>query len=226
MSVFVISDLHLSISEPEKTMSVFHGWENYHDRIKANFTRLIKPEDTVVIGGDLSWGIDLLEAYEDFNFLHSLPGKKILIKGNHDLWWPTAKKLNEFLAANNFTDISFIYNNCIIADEFAVCGTRGWFYDKQDEKIVLREAARLERSIKAAAESSKKPLLVLHYPPVYGDYVCRPIFDIIKSYGIKDIYHGHIHGPGRNNAVQAFEGVKLHLTSADCIDFTPIKIKD
>lgn len=206
-------------------MNIFKGWDNHTERLRANWLRLVKPEDTVILSGDFSWALKTEESVEDFKFLESLPGKKLLLKGNHDLWWSTSKKLHEFFKNNEFDSVDIIYNDCAVVEGYAVAGTRGWFYDDtQNKKVLLREAGRLERSI-AAAEQTGLPILVfLHYPPVYGDMVCREIFDIIKNHGIKRVYYGHIHGLGFNNAVKEFEGVELKLISADCIDFTPILV--
>ena len=224
MSLYAISDLHLSLSS-DKPMDVFRGWENYVERLKANWTRLIKDTDTVVIPGDISWALKLEETKEDFAFLNSLPGKKIILKGNHDLWWSTSKKLMQFLEENNFFTISFVFNNTVVAEDKAICGTRGWFYDlAPDDKVVKREAGRLEASITAAEKSGKTPVVFLHYPPVYSEWVCEEIFSVIKKHGIKTVWHGHIHGSGFNNAKKEYDGVKMRLLSADCVDFCPVPI--
>lgn len=224
MSLYAISDLHLSLSA-DKPMDVFRGWEDYVNRIKQNWTRIVGEEDTVVIPGDISWALALDDAAADFAFINSLPGKKIILKGNHDLWWSTAKKLREFLEKNKFDTISFVFNNAVEVENFAVCGTRGWFYDlKGENKVVLREAGRLETSIKAALDTGLKPVVFTHYPPVYGDWVCDEIFEVIKKYDIKTVYHGHIHGSGFHNAKSSFEGVQFKLLSADCVNFTPLMI--
>lgn len=221
MSIFTISDLHLSFGT-DKPMNIFRGWDNHTERLYSNWKRLVKPCDTVVLPGDFSWALKMEDSLADFEFLEKLPGKKILLKGNHDLWWSTAKKLREFWEQNGFSSVDIVYNNCAVAEGYAIAGTRGWFYDgTASKKVLLREAGRLEASLKAA-ESTELPILTfLHYPPVYGDCVCREIFDIIKQHNIKTVYHGHIHGAGFNNAVSEFEGVKFKLVSCDCIDFTP-----
>lgn len=224
MSLYAISDLHLSLSS-DKPMDVFRGWENYVERLKANWTRLIIDSDTVVIPGDISWALKLEETKEDFAFLNSLPGKKIILKGNHDLWWSTSKKLTQFLEENNFSTISFVFNNAVVVEDKAVCGTRGWFYDlAPDDKVVKREAGRLEASITAAEKSGKTPVVFLHYPPVYSEWVCEEIFSVIKKHDIKTVWHGHIHGSGFNNAKKEYDGVNLRLLSADCVDFCPVPI--
>ncbi len=225
MSIYTISDLHLSFGA-DKPMDIFRGWENHAFRIEKNWKNLICDNDTVVLPGDLSWGLKFEEAKPDFAFLNSLPGKKILLKGNHDLWWGTAKKMQEFLNNNNFSTIDFIFNNTIVSEGFAVCGTRGWFYDdvSSDKKVILREAGRLRMSIDAAMATGLKPLVFLHYPPVYGEQVCEEIFCVLKEKDIKKIYYGHIHGIGRNNIVAEYDGISFKLVSSDCIDFTPFCI--
>ena len=144
------------------------------------------------------------------------------MKGNHDLWWSTKRKLTEFIAQNEFHSIRFLYNESLVCEGYAIAGTRGWFYDAgADKKIIAREAGRLEYSLSEAEKTGLPVLLFLHYPPVYGDTVCTEIFEVIKQHGIKEIYHGHIHGPGFHRATKEYDGVKLHLISCDCIDFTP-----
>ena len=225
MAVYTISDLHLSFGA-QKPMTIFKGWDNYEQRIAANWTRRITPEDTVVLPGDLSWAMKLPETAADLAFLHRLPGKKIILKGNHDLWWSTMKKVTAFLDENKFDSILPLFNNAYVAEDFAVCGSRGWFYDagEADQKIVLREAGRLQTSIEAAKATGKPPLVFLHYPPVYGEYVCREIMEVLHRHGIQTVYHGHIHGAGCHNAVAEFEGITFHLVSCDCMDFTPLCI--
>ena len=222
MSIYTISDLHLSFGA-EKPMDIFGGWQNHTIRIEKNWKHLVDEKDTVVLPGDLSWGLKIDETKPDFEFLNSLPGKKILLKGNHDLWWGTAKKMKEFLNENNFTTIDFVFNNCVIAENFAICGTRGWFYDdtSSDKKVVLREAGRLKTSIEAAKATGFEPLVFLHYPPVFGNQICEEIFSVLKEMDIKKVYYGHVHGAGRNNIVNEYDGISFKLVSSDCIDFTP-----
>ena len=221
MSIFAISDLHLSFGT-DKPMNIFRGWDNHTERLSANWKRLIKPEDTVVLPGDFSWALKLEESAEDFRFLENLPGKKILLKGNHDLWWSTAKKLREFWQENGFSSVDIVYNNCLVAEGYAIAGTRGWFYDNTgSKKVLLREAGRLDLSLKEAEKTGLPILTFLHYPPVYGEFVCDEILDVLKSHSIKKVYYGHIHGAGFNNAVKSFDGIEFRLISCDCIDFTP-----
>lgn len=226
MSLFTISDLHLSFGA-DKAMDIFHGWENYTEKIKANWKRIITDNDTIIIPGDTSWATKLEETTADFSFLESLPGKKVLLKGNHDYWWGTAKKIHEHLEKNNFKSISILHNNSCLFEGISVCGTRGWIYDgtaPKDEKVILRECGRLETSIKQGIALGGKPVVFLHYPPAYGEFLCEEIFDVIKRYEIDHIFYGHIHGAGFNKALTEFDGVKMHLVSCDCIDFTPILV--
>ena len=224
MSIYAISDLHLSFGV-NKPMDIFYGWDNYTERIKANWIRLVKPEDTVVLAGDFSWGLKIEESLKDFEFLESLPGKKLLIKGNHDLWWSTAKKLREFWEKNNITSVDIIFNNCAIAENRAIAGTRGWFYDENGtKKVKQREAARLDTSLTAAENTGLPVITFLHYPPVYNGHICEEIMDVLKQHNIKTVYHGHIHGSGLNHVVKEYDGIEFKLLSCDCTQFTPILI--
>ncbi len=224
MSIFAISDLHLSFGT-DKPMDIFHGWDNYTDRLFANWNHLVKPEDTVILPGDLSWALKLEDTKADFMFLQKLNGKKIILKGNHDLWWSTAKKLNAFLSENNFSGVEILFNNTVIAENYAIAGTRGWLYDAAaDNKIILREVGRLEKSLSEAEKTGLPILVFLHYPPVYGSEVCEEILNVLKKHNIKEVFHGHIHGSGFNNAVKEYDGIKFRLISCDCIDFTPLFI--
>ncbi|MBQ4153761.1 MAG: metallophosphoesterase [Clostridia bacterium] len=224
MSVYGISDLHLSIAL-DKSMHIFKGWDNYVQRIESNWKRIVKNEDTVILPGDFSWGLKLEETVKDFEFLNSLPGKKILLKGNHDLWWNTAAKVNKFLEENKFETISILFNSAVKVENKVICGTRGWMYDESaDSKIRKREVGRLRLSLNAAAELEGEITLFLHYPPVYGDFVCEDILEVLREFNISTVYHGHIHGSGYNKAVSHFEEFQLKLISADCIDFTPVLI--
>ncbi len=222
ISIYAISDLHLSFGA-DKPMNIFRGWDNHTERLAAAWKRLVGENDTVVLPGDFSWALKLEDTQKDFEFLESLPGRKLLIKGNHDLWWSTSKKLHEFFAEKNFDSVDIIYNNCAVAGGFAVAGTRGWFYDAgAADKVLAREAGRLEASLSAAEKTGLPVLVFLHYPPVYGGAVCEEIFSVIKRYGIRKVYHGHIHGAGFNNAVSEYDGVEFKLISCDCVDFTPV----
>lgn len=227
MALFAISDLHLSLST-DKPMDIFSGWQNYTERIKINWNKIVDPDDTVVLPGDLSWALKLEEAKSDFEFINNLPGKKYIIKGNHDYWWCTLRKMKNFFAENGFDTLDFIHNSAAIVDNVCVCGTRGWFFDdtNSNNKVILREAGRLEASLKMSVDTGLEPVVFLHYPPVYGDQVCDEIFSVIKKYNVKRVYYGHIHGENAAKlAVKEFQGVNFKLVSCDQVDFTPVLIE-
>ncbi len=223
MKLFAISDLHLPFGA-DKPMDIFGGWDNYTERLKDNWQKIVSADDTVVIAGDFSWTLKLEDSLPDFEFLNELNGRKILLKGNHDYWWSTKTKIDNFLKDNNFDTVKILYNNAYKVGDFAVCGSRGWVYDgtgEFDEKVILRECGRLETSIKQALELGGKIKVFLHYPFAYGDYVSNEIFEVLKKYDIKEVYFGHIHGIGRNNIISEFEGIKCRVTSCDLVNFVP-----
>lgn len=223
MSIFVIGDLHLSFAA-EKPMDIFSGWQDHWQRIEKNWRKLVKETDTVVIPGDVSWGLTLREAKADFRFINSLPGKKIISKGNHDYWWRTAKKLRQFTAENNFDTINFLHNNAYETENYILCGTRGWIFEngqQQDEKVILREAGRLKTSLEYI-KSDKEKIVFLHYPTIYQEQRANHIINTLKQYNIKRCFYGHLHGKTINYAFNSVhEGVKYKLISADAIDFCP-----
>ncbi len=221
MSIFAISDLHLSFGA-DKPMDIFRGWDNYTDRIKANWQRIVKEDDTVILSGDFSWALKLADTLEDFKFLEGLAGKKILLKGNHDLWWSTAKKLREFWADNNITSVDIVFNSCAVAEGFAIAGTRGWFFDdKSSKKVLLREAGRLDASLTEAEKTGLPILTFLHYPPAFSDTACEEIIEVLKRHNIKKVFYGHIHGTGAYNTLKVYDGIEMQLISCDFLEFTP-----
>ncbi len=230
MALYVIGDLHLSLSS-DKPMDVFGAkWTDHDRRLRQNFAALTEA-DTTVLCGDLSWGMGLEEAAEDLRFIDQLPGRKIILKGNHDYWWTTAAKMQAFFRQQGLQSIEILHNNCCLYGETALCGTRGWFFEEEkggghDRKIMNREVMRLEASLKAGGEREK--LCFLHYPPRYGDgYVCREITELLSAYGVRECYYGHLHGPGQKAAVQGWvESVHYQLVSADYLGFAPRKIRD
>jgi predicted phosphohydrolase len=223
MSVYAISDLHLSFGT-NKPMDIFNGWRDYTERLKKNWT--VKDEDTVIIVGDISWAMRLDETFNDFCFLESLPGKKILIKGNHDYWWATKKKTDKYILENNFSTISLLYNSAVKVEKFCICGTRGWMVrpnTESDRKILNREVGRLQNSVDIACKTDLEPVAFLHYPPVYDGWVCWPIFNVLKKSGIKRCYYGHIHNPKeQKRLIQDYDGIELHLVACDYTNFSPV----
>jgi len=228
MALFVMGDLHLSLSS-DKSMDIFGGWENYVERIKENWNREVSPEDTVVVPGDISWAMSLKEAVADFRYIHELPGRKIILKGNHDYWWTTAAKMNNFLAENSFDSIFILHNNHYAYESFGICGTRGWINDDSepaDAKVLAREAQRLETSIASAESTGLEPLVFLHYPPLYGNEYNPDLLEVMYRHNIKRCWYGHIHGrKGHQNAVNGErDGIVFQLVSADYVQFCPVKI--
>lgn len=228
MAVYAISDLHLSFNT-DKSMDVFPGWYDYTNKIKQNWESTVKNEDFVVIPGDISWAMRLNEAKKDFEFINNLPGKKILIKGNHDYWWSTSKKINDFLQENNFNTISIIFNSAIKADNICICGTRGWMYNSdepEDGKILNREVERLRRSLDSAKAFENETVVFLHYPPVYNFQESEEIINLLIERNIKKCYYGHIHGSGAKKGIieGKYKGIDFKLVSCDYINFKPLLI--
>lgn len=227
MSLFVIADLHLSLGS-DKPMDIFRGWQDYLPRLEQNWRETVTEADTVVIPGDVSWAMSLEEATADFTFLHSLPGQKLILKGNHDYWWSTRRKMDAYFEEKGFTTLRLVHNDAVPVGEVAVCGTRGWFFDAEadaDRKVLLREVGRLNTSIEAAKATGLRPLVFLHYPPVTRDAVCPEIFDALREQGITHCYYGHLHGPSIPRAFCGTrEGIAFQLVSGDALAFKPLKI--
>lgn len=223
MSLFAIGDVHLSLGA-DKPMDVFRGWQDYVNRLETQWKRVVEPGDTVVIPGDISWAMRLPDALADLEFLNRLPGEKILLKGNHDLWWETMKKMNGFLETHQLDRLHFLHNNCYDCGPVVLCGSRGWFFeeDGEDTKVLLREVGRLTLSLEAAKTLDKEPIVFFHYPPVCADRVCRELVDVLVSYGVRRCYYGHLHGPAIAGAVQGeVDGITYRLVSGDALGFCP-----
>ena len=229
MAVYTIADLHLSL-DGKKPMDVFPGWNDYVSRLTKNWNALVTPQDTVVIAGDISWAMKLEDADLDFAYLDRLPGKKLLLKGNHDYWWSTRKKIEAYLTNRGFSTLSIVHNSAVPVGEIAVCGTRGWLYNAEtpeDQKIVNREVGRLTTSLKEAESLGLRPVVFLHYPPLYDDQCCEEILDVLKEWNIRDCYFGHIHGSqaAKRAVVGEYSGIKMHLISCDTVQFTPVLVR-
>jgi len=227
MSLYAIGDLHLSFGN-DKPMDIFGDvWTNHAEKLKNGFSQ-VTDEDVTVLMGDLSWGMSFESSREDFRFIHELPGRKIILKGNHDYWWNTATKMKAFFAQNGFDSIDILFNNSYDYENVAICGTRGWFYEEEtggehDRKIMLREVERLRRSLDAGGDKEK--LVFLHYPPIFQKYECPEILALLSEYDVKLCLYGHIHGKGRKAAFNGWKGhTEFRLLSADNVDFTPVKL--
>lgn len=240
MSLYVMADLHLS-SDGSKSMAVFGSrWVDYMEKIRKNWCAVINEEDTVIIPGDISWALKLEDTLEDFRFLDSLPGKKLIGKGNHDFWWSTVSKMTAFLEQNGLSSIRFLYNNAYRLEDCIVCGTRGWFLEESQQntvgevdysRIVDREVIRLRLSLEEAkrlqtegGEKSLPILVFLHFPPVWNNFVCREILDVLHEFQVKSCYFGHIHGAYYAPRMTEFEGIELILVSADFLQFSPMPV--
>ena len=228
MPLYAIADLHLSL-QAEKPMDIFPGWENYLEKLETNWRASVGETDTVVLPGDISWAMSLEEAAADLKYIDALPGRKIILKGNHDYWWSTLRKMNAFLAGNGLESITFLHNCAVAAENVCVCGTRGWFYDEAntaDKKVLLREAGRLEASIAQGEKTGREMIVFLHYPPVYGSFVCPEIMDVLRRHKITRCYYGHLHGKAAAAACEGeYEGIRFRLVSADHLQFSPLKIE-
>jgi len=226
MSVFAIGDLHLSLGG-DKPMDVFPGWEGYLPKLETYWRRLIQPEDTVLLAGDTSWAMNLKDTATDFAWIQSLPGEKWIIKGNHDYWWTTTRKMETFLQENGFQSLHILHNNCCIVQGIALCGTRGWPFDDaaaQDAKIMAREAGRLRMSLESAGDCAEK-IAFLHYPPVFPGASAQELIEVLHEYGVKKCFYGHLHGKSIRYAVQGMvDGIDYKLISADGLGFVPYKI--
>ncbi len=244
MALYTMADLHLSTNpKTEKPMDVFGGrWDNYTEKIKKAWVSVVNDEDTVVIPGDISWCINLSDAFDDFTFIHNLPGKKIIGKGNHDLWWQSMKKMQDFVNLHGLTSISFLHNNAFPVEGKMICGSRGWWCDANADalpsetdyqKIMAREVGRLETSLSTGEKLKEKLkeenpdytdaelLAFLHFPVFWADTLALPLLDCLKRHGVKHCYFGHIHNAYASPAVHTYDGINFHMISADFLNFVP-----
>ncbi len=230
MAIYVIADLHLSFTV-NKPMDIFgNNWENHEEKIAQNWLNIIRPEDTVILPGDFSWATYIEDAKIDFEYLNNLPGKKILLKGNHDYWWTTLTKMREFVSENKFTNIDFLYNNSYLVEDKLIVGTRGWTLQDTDEsrKMINRENERLKLSFKDAIENygeDKEKIVFMHYPPISSknlmDNNHLEFYKTMKHYDVKECYYGHLHGNSHREAIEGeVGGINFHLISADYLNFT------
>ena len=222
MEIFALSDLHLPLGI-NKPMNIFgERWDNYVEKIEYEWKKCVKEDDFVIINGDFSWAMYLKEAVNDFQFISKLPGKKIISKGNHDYWWETLKKMNEFLEENNFHDITFLHNNAVLCGEVAVCAAKGWIspndknFKSEDMRLYQRELIRFETSLKEAKKLSERIIAALHFPPD------REFIKLMEEYNAEKLIFGHLHGKRAED--YTVNNGKCMLVSADFLKFTPIRI--
>lgn len=254
MAVYTIGDLHLSFHE-NKPMDIFgENWRGHEEKIKKDWIEKVTEKDLVIIPGDFSWSTYLKDTYEDFSYLHSLPGKKLLLKGNHDYWWTTLKSMREFVKENGFDDIDFLYNTAYEFENYIFAGTRGWSQSQEEdnEKMIQREQLRLELSLKEASKllnkdclgeergaNAKEIIVFMHYPPITNSQIqectkmdkeiceVNTFVKLMKEYNIKRCYYGHLHGISIKEAVEGeCDGIEFKLVSADGLDFKLLRIRD
>lgn len=234
MSIYVIADLHLSFTQ-NKPMNIFgDNWTNHEEKIKQNWLEKVKPDDTVILPGDFSWATYLEDTKLDFEYLNNLPGKKILLKGNHDYWWTTLTSMRKFISDNNFENIDFLYNNSYLVEDKIIVGTRGWVLQDTEEsrKMINRENERLKLSLKSAIENfgeDKEIIVFMHYPPLSSKNLLNNLhlefYKTMKQYGVKRCYYGHLHGNSHMDAIEGeIGGIDFNLVSADYLDFKVQKI--
>jgi len=234
MSIYVIGDLHLSFSV-DKPMDIFgNNWENHAEKIKNNWISKVKENDTVILPGDFSWATYLKDTYKDFDFLNSLPGKKIMSKGNHDYWWTTLTSMRNYLKENSFENIDFLYNNSYLVEDKIIVGTRGWvnnWKSEDNKKILKRENDRLKLSIEDGIKNfgkEKEIIAFIHYPPFYKEPFIPEEIDFIKTinnYNIKRCYYAHLHAEAHKEAIEGLvNGIEFKLVSSDYLKFDLMKI--
>ena len=254
MAVYTIGDLHLSFHE-NKPMDIFgENWKGHEEKIKKDWIEKVTEKDLVIIPGDFSWSTYLKDTYEDFSYLHSLPGKKLLLKGNHDYWWTTLKSMREFVKENGFDDVDFLYNTAYEFENYIFAGTRGWSQSQEEdnEKMIQREQLRLELSLKEASKllnkdclgeergaNAKEIIVFMHYPPITNSQIqectkmdkeiceVNTFVKLMKEYNTKRCYYGHLHGISIKEAIEGeYDGIEFKLVSADGLDFKLLRIRD
>jgi len=239
MALFTLADLHLSLSD-DKPMDVFGGsWVGYEKKLQEYWEYMVRPEDTVVVPGDISWAMSLEGSLDDLRFIHNLPGNKILMKGNHDYWWASMTKMEAFLEENKLSTLRFLYNDAVFCQGKILCGSRGWMCEdkmtEQDQKVLRRESLRFRLSLEKAstladsveAESGERPELICfsHYPVVTAAQRENPILDVLKEFGVRRVYYGHLHNWGTKPLYEEWEGIRFTLVSSDYRAFTPVRIE-
>lgn len=223
MKIFAISDLHLS-GNNNKPMDIFgKNWINHWEKIKIHWSEKVAEEDAVLIPGDISWALTLDEAMVDILDISSMPGKKILTRGNHDYWWASPSKMRKVFPES----IGIIQNDFIDIGDFLICGTRGWIlpgderFSMEDRKIHSRELIRLDLSLSKASAASLKPIIVmLHYPPFDENGQPSDYVGLMEKYNVKTCIYGHLHGEGLKNVTEGvFCGIDFYMVSCDYTDF-------
>ena len=229
MSIYAIADLHLSFSE-NKPMDIFgDNWIGHEEKIRKDWIKKVTDNDVVILSGDFSWSMHLEETKKDFEFINNLPGKKLLLKGNHDYWWSTITKMRKFIEESGFKNIDFVYNNSYEFENYIITGTRGWntTEEEKDEKIIKRELARLETSLQDGIQKygkEKEIIVCMHYPPITNAKIIKheeaQFVEVMKKYNVKKCLYGHLHSTSIKDAIEGeYEGIEFKLVSADGLNF-------
>ena len=229
MNIYAIGDLHLPGGD-DKPMNVFGPhWEGHFERISQDWRERVGEEDLVLIPGDISWAMQMEDALPDLRAIGALPGKKVLLRGNHDYWWCGISRLRELLPEGMFA----VQNDALLLGDAAVCGTRGWTLPgpnttPEDDKIYHRELLRMEMSLERAVKLGGKRLLVMcHYPPLGEGGAETPLSQLLDRYPIDDVVYGHLHGPSLRGAVTGvFGGIRYHCVSCDGLNFRLCRLPD
>jgi len=232
VALYAIGDLHLG-HQVDKPMGIFgEKWIGHEKKLRASFAELLCENDVTVLVGDTSWAMAIEDSLEDFRYIDSLPGKKYILKGNHDYWWSTAKKIEVFFRAGDIHSIELLHNNCHMYGNVAICGTKGWMPSTDDsahsEKIRARELQRLEFSLKEAEkQGATEKVVFMHYPPIGRTYQWNEATELMEGFGVSRCCYGHLHGRGHRDAFLGVKnGVEYSLVASDFIDFRPIRIFD
>lgn len=253
MSIYAIGDLHLSLNK-EKPMDIFGlNWKNHEHKIKENWEKTVSNDDLVLLPGDFSWKMHIKDMYEDFKFLNDLPGKKLLLKGNHDYWWTTLAKMREFVKENKFSNIDFVYNNSYLFEDKIIAGTRGWALNDTDNGVKMnhREEERLKISLQSGVDNfgDKEIICLMHYPPIVTEEINKledvnyelksnksentnnklkisNYVKIMKEYNVKTCLYGHLHGESHKEAFEGIiENINFKLVSCDYLEFKLYKVR-
>ena len=229
MKVYAIGDLHLNGSR-NKPMSIFgEKWHCHQQKIEQNWSGKVGCDDIVAIPGDISWAMTLTEAADDLKWIHSLPGRKILVRGNHDYWWKKITHLNSL-----YESMTFLQNNAVAVGDIWFAGSRGWLcpgsyaFQEGDEKIYARELLRLEMSLKSCNATGQQIIALIHYPPVNEKHEPSGFTELFEKYQVKRVLYGHLHDKKafENALIGEWRGVDYQLVSADFINFSPLLIEE
>ena len=229
MDIYAIGDLHLP-GGADKPMNVFGDrWEGHFERISQDWRSRVGEDDVVLIPGDISWAMQLDAALPDLLAIGSLPGKKILLRGNHDYWWSGISRLRDALPTGMYA----IQNDAMLVGNTAFCGTRGWTLPgigatAEDEKIYCRELQRMEMSLERAMKLRAERLVVMcHYPPLGDGGMQTPLSSLLTRYPVDDVVYGHLHGASLRSAVNGFaHGMRFHCVSCDGLQFQLLRLPD